>query len=136
MRLIKERVAYLKGLAEGMQLNDSTNEGKMLKAIIEVLDDVAMSVDELTEVQHQLEEQVDDIDEDLAELEGILFDDDDEYDDETIAELECPHCHDVFELKEDMVDGHKDSIKCPHCGEEISFRWECDCEDCPPQEEN
>jgi hypothetical protein len=61
MRLIRERVAYLKGLAEGMQLNDSTNEGKIIKAMIEVLDDIALSVDDLTEAQQQLEEQVDDI---------------------------------------------------------------------------
>jgi len=97
MRLIRERVAYLKGLAEGMQINDSTNEGKIIKAMIEVLDDIALSVDDLTEVQQQLEEHVDDIDEDLAELERLIYDEDDEYDDDdTIAELECPHCHKVF----------------------------------------
>lgn len=59
MRLIRERVAYLKGLAEGMQINDSTNEGKIIKAMIEVLDDIALSVDDLTEVQQQLEEMHD-----------------------------------------------------------------------------
>ncbi|HOQ38554.1 MAG TPA: hypothetical protein PLR73_12790 [Acetivibrio sp.] len=76
MRLIRERVAYLKGLAEGMQINDSTNEGKIIKAMIEVLDDIALSVDDLTEVQQQLEEHVDDIDEDLAELERLIYDED------------------------------------------------------------
>ncbi|HQA58583.1 MAG TPA: zinc-ribbon domain-containing protein [Acetivibrio sp.] len=135
MRLIRERVAYLKGLAEGMQINDSTNEGKIIKAMIEVLDDIALSVDDLTEVQQQLEEHVDDIDEDLAELERLIYDEDDEYDDDdTIAELECPHCHKVFELKEDMIDDNKESFKCPLCNEDISIQWECDCDECNSDE--
>jgi uncharacterized C2H2 Zn-finger protein len=135
MRLIRERVAYLKGLAEGMQLNDSTNEGKIIKAMIEVLDDIALSVDDLTEAQQQLEEQVDDIDEDLAEFERILYDEDCDCDDDTIAEVECPHCHIVFELKEDMIDDNEDSFKCPHCDEDISFQWECECGECNSNED-
>ena len=61
MNYLKERVAYLKGLAEGMQLNDTTNEGKLLKAIIEVLDDVALAVDDIEDVQEQISEQLDDM---------------------------------------------------------------------------
>ena len=36
---ITERVAYLKGLAEGMELNTDKREGKLLAAIIDVLED-------------------------------------------------------------------------------------------------
>ena len=135
MRVIRERVSYLKGLAEGMQLDDSTNEGKIIKAMIEVLDDIALTVDDLVEAQQQLEEYVDDIDEDLAEFERILYDEDYDCDDETIAEIECPHCHGIFELKEDMIDDDKDSFKCPNCNEGISFQWECHCEECDSKEE-
>ncbi|NLP14780.1 MAG: hypothetical protein GX383_09995 [Clostridium sp.] len=135
MRVIRERVSYLKGLAEGMQLDDSTNEGKIIKAMIEVLDDIALTVDDLVEAQQQLEEYVDDIDEDLAEFERILYDEDYDCDDETIAEIECPHCHGIFELKEDMIDDDKDSFKCPNCNEDISFQWECHCEECDSKEE-
>ena len=35
---ISEKVAYLKGLAEGLQLDGETKEGKVLLAIIDVLD--------------------------------------------------------------------------------------------------
>ena len=35
---ISEKVAYLKGLAEGLALDTDTKEGKLLTAIIDVLD--------------------------------------------------------------------------------------------------
>ncbi|MFZ5987146.1 MAG: CD1247 N-terminal domain-containing protein, partial [Bacillota bacterium] len=132
------RVAYLKGLAEGMQINDSTNEGKLLRAMIEVLDDIALAVDDMEEVQEQLGEQIDNMDEDLAEIERIIFDeeDDDDYDDEDfIAEIECPHCHETVELTEDMLDDEADSFECPSCQKDIAVEWDCDCEDCCDHEE-
>ena len=38
---ISEKVAYLKGLAEGLALDTDTKEGKLIAAIIDVLDDMA-----------------------------------------------------------------------------------------------
>jgi hypothetical protein len=135
MAYLKERVAYLKGLAEGMQLNDSANEGKLLKAIIEVLDDVALAVDDVEEVQEQLSEQIDNIDEDLAEIERVIFDED-EYEDcdddecECINEFRCPHCDETIALNESMLDSDKSTIECPSCHKDIEIEWECDCGDC------
>ena len=36
-----EKVAYLKGLAEGLALDTETKEGKLIAAIIDVLDDMS-----------------------------------------------------------------------------------------------
>jgi hypothetical protein len=136
MNYLKERVAYLKGLAEGMQISDATNEGKLLKAIIEVLDDVALAVDDIEEVQEQLSEQIDNMDEDLAEIEAEIFDED--YDDtedaeeaETIdGEFECPHCGEIINIEAASFNDEKDSIKCPHCHKDIEIEWDCDCDNC------
>ena len=151
MNYLRERVSYLKGLAEGMQISDATNEGKLLKAIIDVLDDVALAVDDVEEVQEQLSEQLDEMDEDLAEIEGLVFDEDeedeeedeedeedeeeeeeeDEDDDEgedTVTEFDCPHCGESIVLEEAFI--NKDSILCPHCHKEIEIEWSCDCEEC------
>ena len=38
---ISEKVAYLKGLAEGLNLDTESKEGKLIAAIIDVLDDMA-----------------------------------------------------------------------------------------------
>jgi hypothetical protein len=36
MAYLSERVSYIKGLMEGMNLDTATNEGKLFKAIIDV----------------------------------------------------------------------------------------------------
>lgn len=160
MNYLKERVAYLKGLAEGMQISDATNEGKLLKAIIDVLDDVALSVDDVEEVQEEFSEQLDEMDEDLADIESLIYGDececdecehevkdedevedeedkegeeDDEDDDESVSEIECPHCGKSIVLEDAFM--KKDSILCPHCHNEIEVEWSCDCDECADGEE-
>lgn len=149
MNYLREKVAYLKGLAEGMQMDYTTNEGKMFKAIMEVLDDMALAVDDIEEVQEQLSEQVDEMDEDLAGIESLIYDidededyddededdeeDDDEDDDEeeeeeVFAEFDCPHCGKTVNLQDAFI--KKDAVLCPHCNKEIEIEWSCDCEDC------
>ncbi len=137
MNYLRERVAYLKGLAEGMQLDDSTNEGKMLKAIIEVLDDFALTVDDIEEVQEQMEEQIDNIDEDLAEIERVVFDEDfaESEDNGYIGEYECPYCSEEINVFEDMFDDETRTIVCPHCYKDVEIEWECECEDCTGEDE-
>ncbi|HEX2946443.1 MAG TPA: hypothetical protein VHT96_10860 [Clostridia bacterium] len=146
MNYLKERVSYLKGLAEGMQISDTTNEGKLLKAILDVLDDVALAVDDVEEVQEQLTEQIDEIDEDLSEIESLIYDDEECDDDEcdeceecegdeddgdeedVIAEFDCPHCGETVNLEDAYM--KKDSVLCPHCNKEIEIEWTCDCDEC------
>lgn len=136
MNYLRERVSYLKGLAEGMQISDATNEGKLLKAIIEVLDDVALAVDDLEEEQDQISEQLESIDEDLAEVESILFDDDEYGSDCCFAtHIECPYCKKIIDIDEDTID-EDDMIECPNCHKEFEVEWDCDCDcDCGNEEE-
>jgi len=156
MNYLKERVAYLKGLADGMQISDATNEGKLLKAIIDVLDDVALSVDDVEEVQEQFSEQLDEMDEDLADIESLIYgdecdddecdcdeceadedddeDEDGEDDDDTVSEFDCPHCGESIVLEEAFL--KKDSVLCPHCHNEIEIEWTCDCEECAENEDD
>ena len=37
---ITEKVAYLKGLMEGMKIDTETNEGKILSAMVDILEDI------------------------------------------------------------------------------------------------
>lgn len=134
---IKERVSYLKGLADGMKIEESTNEGRLLKAIIEVLDDIADEIDYLQEVQDEMSEHIDSIDEDLAELESYVYEDyededgdiEEDEDDAYIGEIECPHCKEKIDVYEDMLDDDN-TLRCPECGGEIEIDEEgCCCED-------
>ena len=51
---ITEKVAYLKGLAEGMELDTEKKEGKLLAAIIDVLDDIALEIADMKADQEEL----------------------------------------------------------------------------------
>jgi DNA-directed RNA polymerase subunit RPC12/RpoP len=132
---INERVAYLKGLAEGLSLDLETKEGKLISAIIEVLDEVAMEMSELEDGLGELSEHVDLIDEDLDALEEDYYgdeccceDDEDEYDEDDdegeghYYEVTCPSCGDNITLDEKMIE--KGAMACPGCGERLEFDLE------------
>lgn len=121
MSYIGERVAYLQGLAEGLNINEGTSEGKLLLKMIEVLEDVAEAFSELEQEHDELDEYVANIDEDLSAVEEELFgteddedyDEDDEDDDDDLLEIECPHCNqEVCFDKNELAQGE---LICPAC---------------------
>lgn len=132
-----EKVAYIRGLAEGLELDGSKKEVKVLNAIIELLDDLALSMSDLEDTCNDMADQLDAVDEDLGSLEeDFYFDEDDEDDEDCFYEVTCPNCHETICLSEDIIeDGQMD---CPNCGETLEFDLdECDedccsccCEDC------
>ena len=82
-----ERASYIRGLMEGLELDPSAKETKVLNAMLELLDDLCVSVEELEDGFEELSEQVDEIDEDLGDLEEEFYGLDDEDD------CGCGHCH-------------------------------------------
>ena len=136
---ICEKVAYIKGLAEGLSLDESTKEGKILAAVIDVLSDITDEICEIEDGCDELMEQLDAVDEDLSNVEDIIYGDDDCDccdddcdccdDDEELYEIECPACRDTVYLDEDMLS--EDGITCPNCGTELEFDFDgCDCGCC------
>jgi DNA-directed RNA polymerase subunit RPC12/RpoP len=126
MENLKEKVSYLKGLSDGLGITHDTKEGKLLIAIIDVLDDMSIAVDDLQDTQEELDEYVEAIDEDLAKLEDDIYEEDDEEDeDDGYIEFECPNCHETVFLDEDMIDDD-DVVRCPNCDEPIHVECSCD----------
>lgn len=74
MDYLFQKVSYLQGLADGLGVDESTNEGKLLTHIIDILGEFAEVMDEVIEDQRDLEEYVDFIDEDLADVEEEVYD--------------------------------------------------------------
>lgn len=108
MNNLFKKVSYLQGLAEGLGVNDSTNEGKLLLQIIDVLGDFTDVLEDVVEDQVGLEEYVSFIDEDLSDLEEEIYDDYDEFDefddfdeyDEFLTE-DCSDCGDSCDCEDD-----------------------------------
>ena len=114
---ISEKVAYLKGLAEGLNLDtEKSKEGKLISVMIGILEELAMSVEDLEENALNLGEEIDVLSDDLADVESEVFDEDDDledYDDDWF-EVECPTCGaDIVVDDEALADGE---VECPSCG--------------------
>ena len=78
---ILEKVAYLKGLAEGLSLDKESKEGKLISVIIDLLDDMALEMQDLRDEQCEIEEGLDAVSDDLSDVESFLyeaFDEDEE----------------------------------------------------------
>ena len=77
---IGQKVSYIKGLAEGLGIDESTKEGKVIAAIIDVLADIADNLDEVDEELDDVASVMTDLEESVADLEDELYGDEDEYD--------------------------------------------------------
>lgn len=134
-----EKVAYIRGLMEGLDLDQNKKEVKVLEAVVELLDDMAASVAELEEGYQDMADQLDEVDADLGDLEeeyygggcdcddecdcgcGCDDDDDDDFEDEDgfYYEVTCPSCNETICLSEDII--AEGGIDCPNCGEKLEF---------------
>ncbi len=131
-----EKVAYLKGLAEGLGVDERSNEGKLFKVIIDILEDLALDLADTRDSLVDLTDSVDAISEELEELEDEFYDspcsscgghdeddeddDGDDEDDTVFYSVECPGCGFKLTVDEDILD--RGSFECPECGEVIDFK--------------
>ena len=137
MMTLTEKLAYIKGLAEGLGVDETTKEGKVLLALVDLMDDVTTAVSELESDMDQAYEELDAIDEDLTDIEDFLWEDEDEED-----ECDCCDCDDDdcdccdCEDDDELFDGGIYEITCPKCGEivcmdeDMLFSPDCGCPNC------
>ena len=125
---IMEKVAYLKGLAEGMDLDMDKKEGKLLAAIIDVLEDIALELEDLWDGEEELYEGLDAVSDDLEDVEDLIFEEDEdeeEYDEEDFDDDEdcyattCPTCEEEIFFDESILEDGE--VICPNCGEKLEF---------------
>ena len=139
---ISEKVAYLKGLAEGLNLDtEKSKEGKLISVMIGILEEVGMSLEDLEENVQALGEEIDVISDDLEDVEDVVFDDEDDEDedyedededesedyDDDWFEVECPTCKEDLVIDQDALKSGE--VVCPHCGSKYALDVEEDDED-------
>ena len=113
---ITEKVAYLKGLAEGMELDTEKKEGKLLAAIIDVLDDIALELADMKVDQEELYDGLDAVSDDLEDVEDAVFGEDDE-DEEDCFMTTCPECEEEVYFDEFILEDGE--VVCPNCGTKL-----------------
>ena len=56
---LTEKIAYLKGLMEGMEIDKDSKEGKIYAAMMDILTDMALTIEDMADYVDELSEQVD-----------------------------------------------------------------------------
>ena len=138
---ISEKVAYLKGLADGLDLDkEPSKEDKLIAKIIDILEEVGLAVEDLENEIEAVGAELDSVAEDVSDLETIVFDeyDEDEDDDELdfgpgcgsccssadelgddFFEIACPSCGEDLVIDESVLDAGE--VTCPNCGDKFSL---------------
>ena len=132
----KEYSAYIKGLMEGLNLDESKPENKVIKALCGIIEQMAGEIETLEKNTETLHDYIEEIDEDLGEVEEFVYGDDDGCDCDGCDDDDCCccGCHDNDEDDDDDEDdGEFYCAMCPHCGEKVYFDDSVNPEDilCP-----
>jgi len=143
---LTEKMSYLQGLLDGLDIDTSTKEGRLLVQMTEIMHEMVESVDDLQTQVDELTELCDILDSDLGEMEEDFYDiddcdcgccdEDDDYDDfdidsDELYEVCCPNCGETVILDEYMLE--EGSIDCPKCGLSLEFDYFDDVELAEPE---
>ena len=140
---ITENAAYLKGLAEGLNLDTEKSEGKLIVKMLDLISEMAERIEVLEGENEQLYTYMEGMAEDLVNMENDFYgieeeaddysdlndeEDYEDYTDEEYYEVECPTCGEKICFTEEI---DLDNFMCPACGNKIDdIELIDDCEDC------
>ena len=154
---LNKKAAYLQGLVDGLGIDDTTKEGKIIKAMSALLGEMAEVIESVDEDLSRAYDQINDLNDELEDLEADLYeededgesedaededtDGDDDAKDDDIAsepfyEVACPNCGETVYVSEDDLDAGE--ANCAHCGVTFEVALEGDedeAKDAPVQYE-
>lgn len=133
-----EKVAYLKGLIEGMEIDTQSGKGKLFSVIADILEELSSDIAGIEKSVCDLAKKTDTLSDDISDIEDVVYDYDDNIDDNDdfrcpgcpaaniedksdplFFELTCPACDKTITVDEDVF--NLGSIQCPNCGEMMEF---------------
>ena len=144
---LNKKAAYLQGLVDGLGIDDTTKEGKIIKAMAALLGEMADAIAAMDEDLTCAYDQINDLSEELEDLEADLYEDEDDEDDsdaeeetdedddandddiasEPFYEVACPNCGETVYVSEDDLDAGE--ANCAHCGVTFEVALEGDDEE-------
>ena len=128
---LTEKVAYIKGLMEGLKLDASNDQVKVLSAVVDLLEDLSLTVSDLEDSADETAELLDVLDEDLGSVEEFLYGEEDGCscggsgchhdgtDGEEVYQVTCGNCGTDLCITEEALD--EGGITCPNCGESLEL---------------
>ena len=145
---LNKKAAYLQGLVDGLGIDETTKEGKIIKAMSALLGEMADAIEGMDEDLSRAYDQINDLSDELEDLEADLYEEEDEdeagdaeeedteadddanYDDiasEPFYEVACTNCGETVYVSEDDLDAGE--ANCAHCGVTFEVALEGDDEE-------
>ena len=146
MSELSDKLAYARGLFDGMKMQPDAPEYKLMQALLDALQAASDELKELRDAHDDLSEYVDVLDDDINELESEVYgdfdeddecddeDEDDECDDEDEDDEDCDECDDCDDCddedcedccshasRKELLDSLMVERKCPNCGSAIDI---------------
>ena len=116
---LNARAAYIRGMMNGMEFDAASKEGKVIAAMMDLLEQMAAVVTDHDDALDQVYDELETLDEDMDDLISFLAGDEgDGEDDEedAVYEVTCPNCGEISTLDEETLMDPEGDLVCPHCG--------------------
>jgi hypothetical protein len=114
MKGISEKVSYLQGLYEGLNVSDTGSNGKILSGLLQVMEEVAENIEDMQQEIHNMQEYLEDLDEEIMDLEEKIWGVQ-PWDDEDILDIRCHNCGEQLFVDTGILDDDVLEITCHNC---------------------
>ena len=112
---LNAKAAYIRGLMTGMEFDADSKNGKVIAAMMDLLEEMAAQVTEHDDALDQVYDELETLDQDVDDIVSDLYADDED-DDSTMYEVTCPNCGQISALDEETLMDPEGDLVCPHCG--------------------
>ena len=136
---LNAKAAYIRGLMNGMEFDPNSKNGRIIAAMMDLLEEMAATVTEHDNALDQVYDELETLDQDLDDVVADLYGDDeeaeeDEEDGEDLYEVTCPNCGAVSTVDEETLLDQESELVCPNCGAAFDIELEGTEEETPADE--
>lgn len=126
---LSNKAAYLKGLADGGNFDKDTAEGKIIYALLDLVQDMAKNIEDIDGEVDFVTNKLDEHEEVMDLIGEHVFGGEDDCCDEDVYQTTCPECgSEVYFDEDDLDDINAGLFSCPECGTKIDLDFGgCDC---------
>lgn len=131
---LNAKAAYIRGLMTGMEFDPASKNGKVIAAMMDLLEEMAAQVVEHDNALDQVYDELETLDQDVDDIVSDLYtdgededdseEDGDEDGDDGLYEVTCPNCGKVSTVDEETLLDQTQELVCPYCNASFDIELE------------
>ena len=115
---LNAKAAYIRGLMTGMDFDADSKNGKVIAAMMDLLEEMAAQVTEHDNALDQVYDELETLDQDLDDVVSDIYADEDEDDEDDEEDGQ------ISTLDEETLMDPEGDLVCPHCGATFDIELE------------